>query len=139
MSAWYFGCTNRAGHFMHGPEGRSLDRPDGFPWQEHPDGGLTPGQRDQRGRRVDRSPAQSEAALHVKAGWTVLSMHDYSVDRRGNSNAAFIFDREIAEADVLDAASEAWPREFARITAAAPINIVERHIDPESGDRGHSP
>lgn len=131
MSAWYFGCTNGIGHFLHGPEGRSIDRPEGFPWTQHPDGGLTPGRRNERGRRVDylTKPPQSDAALHIKDGWTVLSMHDYSVDSRGNSNAAFIFDREIAEADVLDAASEAWPREFARITAAAPINIVERHVD----------
>lgn len=100
------------------------------PWEEHVDGKLTSGKRNLRGRLDYHAmdlPNQSRAALHHKDGWTALSMHDFSVDSRPNSNSNFFFDEILDAGAACAKAAFTFPEVWARIEQAAPVMVVEEH------------
>lgn len=73
---YFFGCWNKPGHFIYGPSGMTLAK--NFPF----------GSVDYKFCPViDDEHIATLTHLH---GWTILAMRDYSIDKRGNSNAAFI-------------------------------------------------
>lgn len=96
---FYFGCWGDTGHYLWNRErGRPGDEECPFnPWTKGDvqiDGGFCP-----RNGQV-----QGEATVTVKNEWTILAFWDRSVDRRPNSNSAFIergaftFDEMVARA-----------------------------------------
>jgi hypothetical protein len=118
----FFGTYGSVGHNWWEPdrEGR-LRRPrerssmDSVgPWGQV-DGKLTP-------RDTNR---QSTAVLHHLDGWTALAMHDYTVDKRGGSNAVFVMDSDLSFGQALTYIAEAMPAVVRRITTAALIDLVE--------------
>lgn len=116
----YLGCIDRAGHYLWSTKGEMLLATSEefarrtLPW-ERIDGALTP----------KSSARQSGAMLHQAEGWTALSMHDYSIDRRPGSNATFLLPGTLTFAEALDAARAAFPHVVERIEAAAPIVELE--------------
>lgn len=113
---YYFGCWHGAGHYLHDLRGSSRRvNYEQIPWGTSIDGTLTP----------VGTTKQSKAALWHKSGWTALSMHDYSVDTRGNSNAAFLFHAVLDAEQVLALARQYWPTIVTRIEAAAPIEVIQ--------------
>lgn len=132
MTAYYFGCWKEAGHFFWVPGMRHLPRSVGrwypdTPWENQIDGKLTPGKRGHNGRLISHRPPppQSQAALHHKDGWTALAMHDYSVDSRGASNAAFFFDEILDAGEACAKAAFTFPEVWARIEKAKAVIVVE--------------
>lgn len=125
MTAWYFGCRHEAGHFLVNPdESWSIDPPPGFPWERQLDGGLTPGERDHAGHLLHQG-RQSRAAIRRKDGWTVLAVHDFTLDSRGGSNAAFIFDEDLPTATLMVRVARDFPADVARIAGSEGLLIVE--------------
>lgn len=80
------------------------------------DGGLCP--------QTDPRELQGRARLIVSDGWTALSFWDRTVDDRYASNAAFLAQGEHSFSDMIQIAAGSYPREYARITEAAPIALA---------------
>ncbi len=76
----YFGCIGRAGHYWYSARLERVRSPKDCPFDDYIDGKLPPAD--------DRS--QGADALHHRDGWTAWAMWDYSVDRRGGCNCAFV-------------------------------------------------
>ena len=76
----YFGCIGRAGHYWYSARLEHSRSPKDCPFDDYIDGKLPPAD--------DRS--QGADALHHRDGWTAWAMWDYSVDRRGGCNCAFV-------------------------------------------------
>lgn len=119
--AYFFGCLRgigghtEAGHFLHTPGYDSAYR-NALPFRyEILDGPFAP-------PRV--SEAQSAAALTVLHGWTILAMWDRSGDARGASNAAFVARGVLLFHEMCAIAAHHFPEVWARINAAAPVEIV---------------
>jgi len=121
VNAYYFGCWQQSGHFLRTPDGDggchwrhadSLLRDGVVPWGYKIDGTLTP----------KTTTKQGAAALHHLDGWTALACHDYTVDSRGNSNSAFVFDAVLDFDQALTAAREHFPKVVERV---GPIVLVE--------------
>lgn len=88
--ALYFGCWGDLGHYLHGPNGRTIwdakrDHP-GFPWTDAlMDGGLL-----KNGKRPDVYDGKVFWTCGgAKAFWYAFYWWDNSVDRRGASNSGF--------------------------------------------------
>ena len=86
----YFGCWNRAGHYLHSAGGASLWRGHGYPtdlpWDESiMDGGLL------RNGKVPDSPDGRVfwTCGGANAFWYAFYWWDRSVDKRGASNSGF--------------------------------------------------
>lgn len=95
--AYYFGCYKGVGHglYEHGemrPIYTIRDRDDNqFPFNPDTlDGKYAPGGHT-TGHSSTASQRLGQVAVHHVEGWTIIAMWDRSVDSRGNSNAAFIF------------------------------------------------
>lgn len=108
----FFGCVGQVGHYFWTRSGRLRhDSGDDIPWGTKVDGDLTPKSTQQ----------QSYAAIHYLDGWTALSMHDYTVDSRRNSNAAFLFPQIVDFEEALALAREHFPNMFDRLS---PITLA---------------
>lgn len=103
---YFFGCWERAGHYLHAVDGRQLRWAEG-PWGYAIDGGL-----------LDKRVAQVEgvAVVAQRDGWTAVSFWDRSVDKRQGSNAAFLVDELVTGEELLARARVAFPTIFARFT-----------------------
>ncbi len=113
MTIFYFGCMDRAGHYMHAPlrasqdarlKVRDLLRTN--PWGTSVDGGLCLG-----GPQVE-----GIALLHRRAGWTAVAFWDRSVDHRGNSCSVFLAEGEHDFDGVLGLAREFFPKVMGRFS-----------------------
>ncbi|TGP28223.1 hypothetical protein EN875_032210 [Mesorhizobium sp. M2D.F.Ca.ET.232.01.1.1] len=85
----YFGCWERAGHFLHRPGGRKIWHAQrelaGFPWSDsHMDSGLL-----RNGRRPDVYDGRVFWTCGGLVFWYAFYWWDNSVDRRGASNSGF--------------------------------------------------
>jgi hypothetical protein len=117
-SAWYFGCGDRVGHYLHdrhlnslygtadprvepGADGRGI-RPRGCPWSRL-DGGLLPDKY-----------RQGLAAHYVQDGWTAIAFTDNSIDNRPGSHSTFLLEAELGFDEALAHARRLFPSVFAR-------------------------
>jgi hypothetical protein len=111
--AFYFGCRDRAGHYLFDRFGRSVpasvQAKGPIPWEKI-DGAIPPS-----ARGLPSHAPQGVAALHHRDGWTALGFWDRSVDHRGGSNSAFFFDRLLTFDLALSEAREFFPWVFARL------------------------
>jgi hypothetical protein len=110
MKAYYFGCFERAGHYMWEPGGawgpRSAPHDFVSPWGRYPDGILAP-----------KGQSQGVAALHHKDGWTAISCWDQSVDSRPGSNSTFLLEGTYTFAEGLELATQFFPSIMSRLPA----------------------
>ena len=132
MRAYYYGCWERAGHYLWEPGrggvpvkvGRQvyelLGRPrymsgphpePVIPWGWSIDGCLLKG----RGLR------QGDAVSEQRDGWTALSFWDSSVDARPGSTSSFMFDEAMTPPEALEAARTMFPPIFARFGFAVAL------------------
>ncbi|TIL38493.1 hypothetical protein [Mesorhizobium sp.] len=87
--ALYFGCWDRAGHYLHRPGGSVIwhaqrELP-GFPWSDSlMDSGLL-----RNGQRPDRYDGKVFWTCGGSPFWYAFYWWDNSVDRRGASNSGF--------------------------------------------------
>jgi hypothetical protein len=105
---YYFGCKEGLGHYLHSPRASQAARPPAdLPYTiKQLDAGLLP----------DNNWPQTEGAgaLVQARGWTVLTFWDRTVDKRANSNSAFVARglHSLAEMKVL--AEAAFPAIYSR-------------------------
>ena len=119
MKIYYFGCIERAGHFLWEPPDRSAHRDATTPWGSCPDGSLAPHENPRcefvknfYGCRC--SQAEGIAALHYKDGWTALSFWDRSVDTRGGCNSNFLAEGAFTFEEMVELAKQYFPIIMAR-------------------------
>lgn len=110
MRVYYFGCNERAGHFLWDPSLFLTQNDDKIPWRNI-DGGLCPKNKEVEG----------EALLHVKDGWTAISFWDRSVDKRGACNSSFIAEGVHTFDEMCKIAQEKFPKVWGRF----PFKITE--------------
>lgn len=103
---WYFGCWDRAGHYLWSPRGEQCSKHHLGSWTSF-DGLYAP-----RGWYKDKLGFWKRT---VRDGWTVIACWDCSVDERYNSNAAFIVEGEHSVAEALEVAKAKFPGITARI------------------------
>ena len=109
LDALYFGCWDRAGHFLWTPAGVYLSS---IAERELPlalrsetlDGGYAPMGPEEEGR----------ALVHLVHGRTVLAFWDRSVDARGRCSSAFILKGHLSFDEAVAAARAAFPTIWAR-------------------------
>jgi hypothetical protein len=102
---FYFGCWSQSakGHYLFRAEERSpisyfkIDTPS--------------------------SAQQSKGKLQQIAGWTILTLGDYSADTRPGSSAAIIAYGNLSLIEILTLARKTFPLQMARIEKAALISI----------------
>jgi hypothetical protein len=112
-SSFYHGCGDDTGHYLF-EEGRgrlcavNANIPSDFPVCLHIlDAGLLPPNLPQE---------EGLATVAYVNGWTILAFWDRSVDKRGNSNSAFVLPGQILNfATVLRLSRERFPWVFERI------------------------
>lgn len=114
--AFYFGCLDRAGHFLRETDGATVYNVPGFPWGEGLlDGGLL------RNRKV---PDEPDGRVHWTGGgqpfWFAFFWWDRSGDKRGNSSSGFYVQGfpHMEPQAAFDYACAQWP------------DIVARQIHP---------
>jgi hypothetical protein len=122
LNQMFFGTVDHPGHYFWGPDGRMLrgwsGTPLGLPWGSI-DGRLTP----------VSDTTQGAALLHVLDGWSALSIHDYSVDKRPGSNSTFFISEEYHELEHFLRRFGEWPEDsfFAkRLAQIGPIHLAEK-------------
>jgi len=123
VPVYYFGCWNRAGHYLHEPGGSTVFRESVGPFtggmpsgdQLPLDGTFAPGPRSRA--RGDIEDETAVALTHIR-GWTVLAMWDRSVDARSACNAAFIAEGLKTMDDMWTLARQHYPQIVARLKAA---------------------
>ena len=119
---YFFGCWDRAGHFLHEPGGRAPHRPNLGPLGNGDvlDGGFTPGPH--RPSYSEKRNPEDETAVSLTQfqGWTILSMWDRTVDKRGACNAEFVAEGLHDLAEMWALAREHFPQIVARLKAAPP-------------------
>lgn len=118
-TAYYFGCIEIAGHFLHSEGGQTVYRPakqvPGLPWVGHMDCGLL-----ENGEHKDRP----DGVVHWTCGadregkrvWHAFYWWDRSVDSRPGSNSGFYvkgFEIEERE-EAFEFACKTWPDVVAR-------------------------
>lgn len=131
--ALYFGCWERAGHYLHLPGGHTLwDKPKDLPWRdEHLDGGLL-----KNGKRPDVYDGKVVWTCGGKALWYAFFWWDNSVDRRGASNSGF-YVRGFGwpePQEAFDYACAAFPTVVAR--QKRPLVLQNPHPPAESSASG---
>lgn len=101
----FFGCWDRAGHFIYGTDGMTL-RSFGPFVPESLDGTLL--------RNGHRIPGQVDVTCFKD--YTVIAFEDYTVDRRPGSNGAFIVEGwALTRQQCWKAAEERYPHIIARL------------------------
>ncbi len=111
MKAFYFGCSDRPGHYMNSAERSGITSQEtaefliANPWGFSVDGGLCP-----KGRQIE-----GLAVLHHKNGWSALSFWDRSVDSRPDSNSTFLVEGTHTFANMRALAEQHFPRVIARL------------------------
>lgn len=112
-SVFYFGCVERAGHFLWDTSLQTLHdshpslRAYGFPLRQNVlDGGLMP-------YSSEYHPDGKVFVSHVN-GWTILMFNDSSVDSRPGSHSAFIIRGVRSYTNALAIAKREFPTIFAR-------------------------
>jgi hypothetical protein len=120
-AVYYFGCWDRAGHYLHAPSGKTLDGVGPFyVWDfEHGiplDGTFAPGPYSRQSRE-GYEDEYAASLTHIR-GWSVLAMWDRSVDARSASNAAFIAEGFLTMEAMWSLARTYFPRVVARLKAA---------------------
>lgn len=136
MNIYYFGCVDRAGHYLFTPRGEvDYARIRSTPWPGGVDGVLCPAAHPWR----DNQP-EGVAKLHHKDGWTALAFWDRSVDRRPNSNSVFLVDATLTFEQMVVEATANFPKVFARfgfpIVNVSPDSIVGKLAYWKSAIRG---
>ena len=58
---------------------------------------------------------QGAARVHHVDGWTILGIHDYTGDSRGNSNATFTIEGVFTVQEMLAIAREKFPKLMTRV------------------------
>jgi len=103
----HFGCLRgQSGHHLHDKQDPHR-RYESTPWGYALDGALCP----------KGCPSGCQDGLVMfkwKGGWTALGIQDRTVDTRPGSHSAFLVDKEMTAAQLLQAAKEQWPEVFAR-------------------------
>ena len=112
MTVYFFGCLDpaRKGHFIYGPNGRSLNRHERrdlfFPVDEYVlDAHLLH-------TVSDTDDHQGLAVLTHIRNWTIISFWDRTGDARGRSNSSFLTPEHVSFDELLQAAQEQYPARF---------------------------
>lgn len=115
---FYYGCVDRAGHYLWSPNGdyplrRRFSEADALPWGAKIDGGLCP--------QTTSECLQGVALLHVAwdaldVPWTAVSFWDNSVDSRPGSCSTFIVEGAHTFEQVMVLAKVAFPTVWSRFT-----------------------
>lgn len=113
MKIYYFGCVERAGHFLWTPGPRDALR-DTTPWGPCPDGTLCPHPNPRCEFNTNHFGCKCEqhegiALLHHKDGWTALGFWDRSVDKRGGCNSNFLAEGIYTFEQMIDLATQHYP------------------------------
>lgn len=115
LNAYYFGTYRGVGHYLwmpgrfdpvtvpHFPAGSKpppavvVSRQ--IPWGTTPDGILNP-----------KPEVEGEALLHHKDGWTAIAFANRTDDKRGGSNAVFMFDDTLSFDEAVEAMKHHFPQ-----------------------------
>lgn len=90
VRAYYFGCVNGPGHYMHKPDlGHDWHFLRANPWGINIDDGFK--------------------GLRYMDGWTALAIRDYSVDSRPGSNSVFLAEGDYTAAQMAEIAKQQFP------------------------------
>lgn len=111
----FFGCVKAVGHFLYTKEGYMMSREavKKLPFEEAIlDAGLLKGV----------PMTEGLATISVIRGWTVVSFWDNSVDKRGKSNAAFIYPKSMTFEEMIEISREQLPWFWKRFKS--PIQLV---------------
>lgn len=111
----FFGCVKEAGHYLHTKDGWRINYAARkmVPFTEAVlDSGLLSGV----------PMTEGLATISVIRGWTVVSFWDNSVDKRPNSNAAFIYHKSMTFEEMIEISREQLPWFWARFKS--PIQLV---------------
>ncbi|RUP36917.1 MAG: hypothetical protein EKK60_13835 [Gordonia sp. (in: high G+C Gram-positive bacteria)] len=112
---FFFGCAHGGGgHRLHGSASESC-----LPWKlTEIDGRAQPNSAiyAHTWQVPEEKQPLGVARLHHRAGWTMLSFWDRSMDKRFGSNGNFIIEGTHTFAEACRLASEAWPESWLRIT-----------------------
>ena len=115
MKVYYFGCVERAGHYMHTPDMRTDSS---FmhenPWGFSIDGGLLP-----------KREVQHEPVLAHKDGWTALSFWDRTVDSRPRSNSSFLAEGTHTMDEMFAIAHQYFPKIALRTSLPTPASATK--------------
>lgn len=120
VECFYFGCMERAGHFMHGRDSgraRAVE-----PVLVKVFGGIDTKLcwNSPRSRLHDYDPGRDEtegrAFVTHRDGWTALAFWDRSVDKRGGCNSAFFVKGTLTFAQIVRVARHHWPKIWSRFT-----------------------
>lgn len=104
---YFFGTNGRPGHYLYSRTGReySYDALKAEMGLHSLDGAFT-----------NSHGAQGHGhCVHTPNGWTVLAVCDYSDDRRGGCNAAFMTPGLHTAEEMIDMATKYFPRKMERI------------------------
>ena len=121
----YFGCIERAGHYLWSREGTGrpcTDRRDRELAQRLGglDGALC---WNSKSDRYSHECDETEGLAFVthREGWTALAFWDRSVDGRGACNSAFLAEGTLTCAQIVRHARQRWPEVWARFS----FDVVE--------------
>ena len=107
VALYFFGCWDRPGLYWRSNSGAELtyDGPVGWPFGHEIDG-----------RFCCIGPeVQGKAWLWHSKGWSIVSMWDRSVDKRGACNASFVAPEPLTFDQMMSMARERYPEFFKRI------------------------
>lgn len=138
----YFGPYQEAGHFLHGPGGRQINRDDlkrmGFPLSnanyygidlsQGLDGCYCPGRikGEKQFGKTTRPEVEGEAKLTHENGMTVLGIWDRSVDKRGACNSTYIALGTYAYETMVKLCSTVYAERWNKLADRMPISLVEK-------------
>lgn len=107
VDVYFFGCWGSVGHSLYARTGRSIEEAGPFSLNNI-DGKYAPQINPQD---------ESISSLVWVDGWTIMGMWDRSVDKRGNSNAAFIAKGKLTQAEMWELANKHFPSITKRLQA----------------------
>jgi hypothetical protein len=110
---YYFGCWDRVGHYLHKPQGISVQN--AGPFTSHIDGKYPPKTKDIREN-------EKESSITHEQGWTILAMWDRSVDERYGSNAAFLIEGTYTKEQMWQIA-KIYYKQIVNRLKAAPLEL----------------
>lgn len=116
MTILYFGCMDRAGHYLWHPTRGKLN------WQETKS---TPWGNGIDGCLLQGKPYEAGVVYHEqRGGWSMVSFCDYTGDSRPGSHSTFVVESLMSAAELVAAAKVAWPGVFARFGAAVRLPAI---------------